>query len=132
MKTALDTKQLKRMQQVLSLAGVDFSYTMEGPANEMLCAGMTAKSALPSLRSAAERFLWLTATDFAAALGVSLPDEFKDCKGALRTLVLKAADRAAKNLLRRVEVTDALADAVPPVAARRGAPAALAASLRLA
>jgi len=131
MKTALDTKQLKRMQQVLSLAGVDFSYTMEGPANEMLCAGMTAKSALPSLRCAAERSLWLTATDFAAALGVDLPDEFSDCKGTLRSLVLKAAECAAQNLLRSVEVTAALADAVPPVSARRGFPAAMAASAGL-
>jgi hypothetical protein len=129
MKTALDTKQLKRMRSVLDLAGVDFSYCMEGPANAMLCAGMTAKSALPSLRSAVERSLWLTATDLAAALGANLPDEFKDCKGPLRTLVLRTADRAAQNLLRNVEVTDP--DAVPPVAARRGFPAAMAASAGL-
>ncbi len=130
--TKLNSAQVKRMQQVLSLSGEDFSYSMENPADQMLCAGMSAKSVLDSLRDAAERFLWLASTDFAAALGVDLPDEFANCTGPLRTLVIKAADRAAKNLLRAVEVTDALADAVPPVSARRGAPAALAASLGLA
>src|SRR5256886_12435240 len=45
------------------------------PADQMLCAGMTAKSVLDSLRSAAERSLWLAATDFAAALSVVFPDE---------------------------------------------------------
>lgn len=131
MKTAakLTTKQLKRMRSVLDLAGVDFSYVWEGPAEQMLVAGMSAKSALPSLRGAAERSLWLTATDFAAALGVDLPDEFTNCRGVLRGLVLEAAGRASRNLLRAVEVTDL--DAVPPLAARRGAPAALAASLGL-
>jgi len=128
----LTTKQLKRMHSVLGLAGEDFSYAMEGPAEAMLAAGMTAKSVLDSLRSAAERSLWMSATDFAAALSEDLPDEFKDCKGVLRSLVLKAAERAAQNLLRSVEVTDSLANAVPPLSERCGFPAAMAASARLA
>jgi hypothetical protein len=111
--------QMSKEKQALFIAHDDAGYILEPLVDSLLANGLTAAQVTKAVAASAERILRVSLTD--QGLPVNQRTGVK-----LRTTTVDAeARRIAKKLLERLTVKNP--DAVPPVANRRGLPAAVAA-----
>jgi hypothetical protein len=94
----LTAAQMRTMRQTLRSAHEDLDYVLRPVAAQMLRSGMDKTSVLPLLRDAANRSLYLTATDCAASFDVDIPES----AAARDTLVSKLVDAEAARFARLI------------------------------
>jgi hypothetical protein len=114
-------KTQSREQRALMSAYDDAAYILEPLVDSLLANGLTGAQVMKAVAASAERVLRASLTD------AGVPVNRRDGVILRTTTVSAEARRIAVELIKRLTVTDI--DAVPPVAERRGLPAAVAAAL---